>query len=76
MVRLVRTADQLVHSAHYDADAITKRLRTVDTTAERFMQRLDARRTDVTMAVTFFSFAQTVSALVASTTSESSIPRV
>jgi len=59
VVRLLRTADQLIHSAHYDADAVTKRLRTVDSTAEKFMHRLDTRRTDITMALTFFSFAQT-----------------
>ena len=62
LLRLIRTADQLIHSAHYDAEGVKKRLQQVDKTCEDFMVRLDTRRKNVALSVSFFSLAQTVSA--------------
>ena len=60
VLRLVRTADQLVHSALYDAEGIKTRLQTVDQKCEDFMLRLDTRRKNLALAINFFSLAQGV----------------
>ena len=64
MLRLVRTADQLVHSAAYDAEGVKKRLSTIDSQTESFMGRLDYRRKNLALAISFYSQALTVSGLV------------
>ena len=64
VLRLLRTADQLVHSAHYDAEGIKKRLQIVDEKCEDFMLRLDVRRKNLALAINFFSLAQSVSGSV------------
>ncbi len=61
VLRLVRTADQLIHSAHYDAEGVRQRLRKVDEKCEDFMIRLDNRRKNLALAISFFSLAQNVS---------------
>ena len=56
----MRTADQLIHSAHYDAEGVRQRLRKIDEKNEDFMLRLDTRRKNLALAISFFSLAQTV----------------
>jgi len=60
VLRLIRTADQLVHSDHYDAESVKQRLKTVDEKSENFMVALDNRRRNLSLAVTFFLLAKTV----------------
>ena len=60
VLRLVRTADQLMHSATYDAEGIKQRLKNVDTKCEEFMHKLNTRRKNLAMSTSFFSLAQTV----------------
>jgi hypothetical protein len=60
VLRLLHTADQLMHSASYDAEGIKRRLDTVDKQCEDFMARLDARRKNLALAVSFFTLAKTV----------------
>jgi len=59
VLRLIRTADQLVHGARADAESVRKRLQMVDAKCEDFMNRLDARRKNLTMARNFYTLAQT-----------------
>ena len=61
VLRLVRTADQLIHSAHYDAEGVRQRLRKIDEKCEDFMLRLDTRRKNLALAISFFLLAQSVS---------------
>lgn len=61
VLRLIRTADQLVHGERADAESVRKRLQLVDSKCETFTVRLDARRKNLGMARNFFSLAQTVS---------------
>ena len=62
VLRLVRTADQLVHSDQYrGGEAVRKRLVLVDEQSEKFMLRLDARRKNLSLAVTFYLLTKTVS---------------
>lgn len=60
VLRLIRTADQLVHSDHYNAESVKERLKTVDQKSENFMVALDNRRRNLSLAVTFFLLAKTV----------------
>jgi len=62
VLRLIRTADQLVHGERADADSVRKRLQTVDSRCEQFTMRLDDRRKNLVMARNFFAHAQAVSA--------------
>ena len=57
----MRTADQLIHSAHYDAEGVRQRLRKIDEKCEDFMLRLDTRRKNLALAISFFLLAQSVS---------------
>ena len=66
VLRLVRTADQLVHSAHYDAEGVKKRLEVIDQKCEDFMHRVDNRRKNLALAINFFSLAQTVNVVTRS----------
>ena len=59
MLGLLRTADGLMRRASVDAEGVRQRLVVVDREAESFAQRLDARRKNVSMAVAFFSLAET-----------------
>ena len=61
VLRLVRTADQLIHGSNYDAEGIRQRLRKVDEKCEDFMIRLDTRRKNLMLAISFYSLTQTVS---------------
>ena len=61
MLRLIRTADQLIHGDRTDADSVRKRLQLVDGKCEDFTMRLDARRKNLVMARNFFAHAQAVS---------------
>ncbi|VDI56857.1 titin [Mytilus galloprovincialis] len=61
VLRLVRTADQLLRRSKLDVEGVRQRLQTVDTECENFMIRLDTRRKNITMATSFFE--QTESAL-------------
>lgn len=58
VLRLIRTADQLVHSSHYDAEGVQRRLKQVDSQSESFMLKMDDRRRNLTMATSFFSQAK------------------
>jgi hypothetical protein len=60
VLRLLRTADQVVHSAHSDAEGVKQRLLKIDSHCEDFMLRLETRRKNLTLAVNFFSLAKTV----------------
>ena len=60
VLRLVRTADQLVHSAIYDAEGVKQRLKVIDEKTEDFMVRLDNRRKNLALAISFYSQALTV----------------
>jgi len=64
VLRLIRTADQLVHGERADAESVRKRLQLVDSKCEAFTVRLDARRKNLAMARNFFSLAQTVRLLI------------
>ena len=61
MLRLLRTADGLLRRASVDAEGIRQRLVLVDQECENFMVRVDARRKNIFMAVSFFNLAETVS---------------
>lgn len=61
MLRLLRTADGLLRRASVDAEGIRKRLMLVDQECENFMVKLDNRRKNIFMAVSFFNLAETVS---------------
>ena len=61
MLRLIRTADQLIHGDRTDAESVRKRLQLVDGKCEDFTMRLDARRKNLVMARNFFAHAQVVS---------------
>ena len=61
VLRLVRTADQLVHSDLKNAEGVRQRLKTIDDKCEQFMHKMDYRRKNVTMATQFFTLAQAVS---------------
>jgi len=64
VLRLIRTADQLLHGDRADAEAVRKRLQQVDTKCEDFTVRLDARRKNLVMARNFFAHAQAVSSIL------------
>lgn len=64
MLGLLRTADGLLRRASVDAEGIRQRLIVVDREAESFSNRLDNRRKNISMAVAFFRFAETVSHFV------------
>ncbi|XP_013393635.1 titin [Lingula anatina] len=57
VLRLVRTADQLIHSTHYDSEGIRSRLHRVDKVSEEFMQEMENRRKNLAMAVSFYKQA-------------------
>lgn len=61
VLRLLRTADQVVQSSQSDAEGVKKRLLLIDEKCEDFMLRLETRRRNLTLAVSFFSLAKTVS---------------
>ena len=50
----------MVHSAHYDQEGVKQRLLLIDQKCEDFMMRLDNRRKNLTLAINFFSLANTV----------------
>jgi len=60
VLRLIRTADQLIHGDRTDAESVRKRLQLVDGKCEDFTMRLDARRKNLIMARNFFAHAQAV----------------
>jgi len=60
VLRLIRTADQLIHGDRADAESVRKRLQLVDSKCEDFTNRLDARRKNLIMARNFFALAQAV----------------
>lgn len=59
VLRLLRTADQVAHSAQSDAEGVKQRLLKIDGQCEDFMLRLEKRRKNLTLAVNFFSLAKT-----------------
>lgn len=61
VLRLVRTADQLLRRSNLDVEGVRQRLQTVDQECESFMYKLDTRRKNITMATTFFEQAESVS---------------
>ena len=61
VLRLIRTADQLIHGDRADAESVRKRLQLVDGKCEDFTMKLDARRKNLMMARNFFAHAQAVS---------------
>lgn len=61
VLRLVRTADQLLRRSKLDVEGVRQRLQTVDTECENFMIRLDTRRKNITMATSFFEQTESVS---------------
>ncbi|CAH1789041.1 unnamed protein product, partial [Owenia fusiformis] len=58
VLRLVRSADTLLHGAHPDIEGIMTRLRNIDEQCENFMLRFDNRRKNVALSVAFFKQAQ------------------
>lgn len=60
MLRLLRTADSLLRRTNIDAEGIRQRLMLVDQECENFMIKLDNRRKNIFMAVSFFNLAETV----------------
>lgn len=60
VLRLVRTADQLLRRTHLDAEGVRQRLQAVDEESENFMIKLDTRRKNISMAMSFFGLAETV----------------
>jgi len=63
VLQLVRNADQLLRRTHLDAEGVRRRLQEVDTECENFMIKIDTRRKNITMAVSFFDKAETVGAV-------------
>lgn len=63
VLKLVRTADQLLRRANLDAEGVRQRLQAVDETSENFMIKLDNRRKNIAMALSFFKQAEAVSIL-------------
>ena len=61
VLRLVRTADQLLRRTHLDAEGVRQRLQAVDEESENFMMKLDTRRKNISMTMSFFGLAETVS---------------
>ena len=61
VLRLVRTADQLLRRTHLDAEGVRQRLQAVDEESENFMIKLDTRRKNISTAMSFFGLAETVS---------------
>lgn len=59
VLRLVRTADQLLRRTHLDAEGVRQRLQAVDEESENFMNKLDTRRKNISMAMSFFGLAET-----------------
>ncbi|XP_025104045.1 coiled-coil domain-containing protein 141-like isoform X3 [Pomacea canaliculata] len=59
MLRLLRTADSLLRRTNIDAEGIRQRLMLVDQECENFMIKLDNRRKNIFMAVSFFNLAET-----------------
>ena len=60
VLRLVRTADQLLRRTHLDAEGVRQRLQAVDEESENFMNKLDTRRKNISMAMSFYGLAETV----------------
>lgn len=63
VLKLVRTADQLLRRTNLDAEGVRQRLQAVDETSENFMIKLDNRRKNIAMALSFFKQAEAVSVL-------------
>jgi len=59
ILRLIRTADHLVHSDRADAESVRKRLQVIDNKCENFMTRMDTRRKNLAMSNSFFALVQT-----------------
>ncbi|XP_074642495.1 uncharacterized protein LOC141899810 [Tubulanus polymorphus] len=57
VLRLIRTANQILHSTSLDADEIKERLRMIDERSENFMIQLDTRRRNLSLAGSFFKQA-------------------
>lgn len=60
LLQLVRTSDQLVHTANVDVTSLRHRLQAVDELAQDFMLRMDARRRNIATAINFYRFAAQV----------------
>lgn len=60
LLKLVRTADQLSHTANVDVTSLRHRLRAVDELAQDFMIRMDARRRNIATAINFYRLSAQV----------------
>lgn len=58
VLRLVRKADQLLRRTNLDAEGVRQRLQTVDHECENFMVRLDNKRKNISMALSFFDLVE------------------
>lgn len=58
VLRLVRKADQLLRRTNLDAEGVRQRLQTVDHECENFMVRLDTKRKNISMALSFFDLVE------------------
>ena len=60
LLQLVRTSDQLSHTANVDVTSLRQRLQAVDELAQDFMLRMDARRKNIATAINFYRLASKV----------------
>lgn len=60
LLQLVRTSDQLSHTANVDVSSLRQRLQAVDELAQDFTMRMDDRRKCITTAINFYKLAYQV----------------
>lgn len=60
LLQLVRTSDQLSHTANLDVSSVRQRLQAVDSLAQDFMLRMDDRRKSINTAIKFYRLASQV----------------
>lgn len=60
LLQLVRTSDQLSHTANVDVTSLRHKLQAVDDLAQDFMLRMDARRRNIATAINFYRLAANV----------------
>lgn len=61
LLQLVRTSEQLSHTANVDVSSLRQRLQAVDDLAQDFMIKMDDRRKCITTAINFYRLASQVS---------------
>lgn len=61
LLQLVRTSEQLSHTASVDVSSLRQRLQAVDDLAQNFMMRMDERRKCIATAIRFYRLVSQVS---------------